>query len=640
MKQKMLLVIFPLMLLVSILAPKETFAISSSGGYTIESYNINMIVNENNTFDITETISVNFTSYGKHGIYRKIPLKNKVERLDGTKSTNNAKISNISVNDDFTTSNEYGYKVIKIGNASQTVSGKKIYTIKYRYNIGKDPLKDADELYFNLIGTKWDVSINNISFTITMPKTFDQSKLGFSSGYNTSENSSNVTYTISGNTITGFLEGPLHPGQALTIRLTLPEGYFVGASSNFDYVALFKIATSISFVIIAYIIWNKSGKDKMVIDTVEFYPPDNLNSAEVGFIYKGISEKKDVISLLIYLADKGYLKIEEYKEKGFYKDRKTFKIVKVKEYDGDNEDEKTFFYGLFNGKKLKDGVTLEELNQTKGKISINDLYDSCESKEEVTEDDLYNRFYITLIRITKNINRKENQEKIFEKSSLGKRGIILAMITIVFLMMEGWSVIKLGDMRAIIMILFLLFAPLVLLYKQSSLLMVIVSSLSFVYAGFGCMVIEEGDINISILIQFIIHSVCMIALIIFFAIIRKRTEYGTEMLGKIQGFKNFLKTVEKPRLEQLVMENPEYFYNVLPYTYVLGISRKWMKKFEDIALEAPTWYHGYTNFSAHSFNTFMKSTYSSISNTMTSRLSGSGRGFSGRGSGGGGGGSW
>ena len=32
---------------------------------------IKMIVNENNTFDITETISVNFTGYNKHGIFRK-----------------------------------------------------------------------------------------------------------------------------------------------------------------------------------------------------------------------------------------------------------------------------------------------------------------------------------------------------------------------------------------------------------------------------------------------------------------------------------------------------------------------------------------------------------------------------------------
>lgn len=179
MKQKIILSIFILLLV--LLISGTVYADSSSGGYTIESYDINMKVNENNTFDIFETIKVNFTGYNKHGIVRKIPLRNTVTRLDGTKSNNRAKISNISVSDSYTTSTQDGYKVLKIGSSSQTVSGEKTYKIKYNYNIGKDPLKNTDELYFNLIGDGWDTSIKNVTFTITMPKSFDASKLGFSS---------------------------------------------------------------------------------------------------------------------------------------------------------------------------------------------------------------------------------------------------------------------------------------------------------------------------------------------------------------------------------------------------------------------------------------------------------------------------
>lgn len=602
-------------LLLTILLPNQIFAISSRGGYKIESYNINMIVNEDNTFDITETISVNFTSYGKHGIFRKIPLKNKVERLDGTTSNNIAKITNISVSDEFTTSNDSGYKVIKIGNANKIVNGRKTYTIKYTYNIGKDPLKNADELYYNLIGNEWDTSIDNVTFTITMPKSFDNTKLGVSAGSSYSLYSYNVTYKVIGNTIEGSVDSGLPPRQGVTVRLTLPEGYFIGASSNFDYTMLLKIAISIICVIIAYFIWNKYGRDKMVADTVEFYPPDNLNSADVAFIYNGYSKQKDIISLLIYLANKGYLRIEEYEETKLkvFKS-KNFKIIKVKEYDGDNEDEREFFNGLFEG-----------------------------TKEEVTRSDLCNCFYVTLNNIKKNINRKENKEKIFEKNSLGKRGIILIMIGIVFMLMGGFSVIKVGDAEAIAIILFGLIGPLFLLYNKSNVGTVILSSIVFIIAGFFCMVIAEGSFSMSLLVEFLIHSVCMVFLMIFLAVIKRRTKYGTEMLGKIQGFKNFLEMAEKPKLEQLVMENPEYFYDVLPYTYALGVSSKWMKKFEDIALENPHWYYGYTSFSTHSFNSFMNSTYSSISNAMSSSPSnsvGSGGGLSGGGSGGGGGGSW
>ena len=64
--------------------------------YLLDSYDINVIVNENNTFTITEHIGAYF-NVSKHGIFRKIPLKNKVERLDGTTSYNRAKITDISV---------------------------------------------------------------------------------------------------------------------------------------------------------------------------------------------------------------------------------------------------------------------------------------------------------------------------------------------------------------------------------------------------------------------------------------------------------------------------------------------------------------------------------------------------------------
>ena len=120
------------------------------------------------------------------------------------------------------------------------------------------------------------------------------------------------------------------------------------------------------------------------------------------------------------------------------------------------------------------------------------------------------------------------------------------------------------------------------------------------------------------------------------------------MLGKIRGFKNFLETAEKERLESMVMQDPTYFYNILPYTYVLGVSDKWIKKFESISLQAPYWYNGINDFDIASFGSFMNSTMTSAQKVMTSRPSSSssssgsssGGGFSGGGSGGGGGGSW
>ena len=443
--------ILAIILFVIVIVPNKVSATSSSSGYTITSYNIDMVVNEDNTFDITETITAYFTTF-KHGIYRRIPLKNNVTRTDGTKSNNRAKINNISESENYTTSNESRYKVIKIGDSNKTITGSHTYTIKYTYNIGKDPLKDTDELYFNLIGDDWDTSISNVTFKITMPKSFDKSLLGFSSGVTGSANSSNVSYTVSGNIITGFLNSILSSGQALTVRLTLPEGYFVGASSNVDMYAVAVIIISLVCALIAYRLWAKYGKDDEVIETVEFYPPEGYNSAEVGFLYEGTAETPAVISLLIYLANEGYLKIEETEEQGILKKSKGFRITKIKEYDGNNENEKIFFNGLFKSRNSVDMIKVREImkeaKRNGEKLSFAkaiELATDTSEKPSVTASDLYDNFYTTLNKIKSNLNSKENKNKIFESSASGKGKWLILMIIVLFILITVKPVVEYSE---------------------------------------------------------------------------------------------------------------------------------------------------------------------------------------------------
>ncbi len=62
MKRLYLKYICPLIILILLLIPSKTFAITSAGGYTIEGYNIDIVVNENNTYDVTEEIVAYFSS--------------------------------------------------------------------------------------------------------------------------------------------------------------------------------------------------------------------------------------------------------------------------------------------------------------------------------------------------------------------------------------------------------------------------------------------------------------------------------------------------------------------------------------------------------------------------------------------------
>ena len=608
-----------LMIVAALLIPTDS--VSAASDYEIQKYDVDIVVNENNTFDITETIDAYF-NVEKHGIFRTLPLYNTVKRNDGTTTKNRARITNISVSEPYKVESNIGEMKLKIGDADTVLTGKKSYTIKYNYNIGKDPLEDADEFYYDMIGTQWDTTISDVTFTVHMPKDFDEEKLGFSAGRTGTTNSDKVLYYVSGRTIKGMLVGKLNAGEGLTIRLTLPEGYFVGAGIEVNPINYIAYAVPVVCFMIAFYLWNKYGKDKKTFINPEYEPPKGFNSLEVGFMHKGKADSKDVTSLLIYLANKGYLTIEESEEKALFSKKKSFKLKKIKEYDGTNSEERLFLRGLFK------------------------------TGDVVTASDLYDDFYKTTNKIINSINKKENKEKIFEK-----RGKMIAaawaMVVVSFIAITLPPFIEYGAFDEVP---FALIFPgigfpvlawgIVSLIVEKGASKIVGVILMFWGAMFGGMpflmvVLPMLMVDTVFLIGYLVGMVLAIGIAIFAKIMPKRTEYGLEMYAKIEGFKEFLEKVEKERLEKMVEENPKYFYEVLPYTYVLGITDKWVKKFEDINLQAPDWYSGTSTFNAVTFGSFLNSTMASASSSMSSSSSSSsGGGSVGGGSGGGGGGSW
>ena len=669
----------------------------SSYEYVIDKYDINIIVNENNTFDITETITAYF-NVSKHGISRAIPLKNKITRLDGTTSANHTQVTNVSVDNEYKASRKNGNYKLKIGSADRTLTGEQTYVIKYTYNLGKDPVKDYDELYYNIIGNEWDTVIGNITFTITMPKEFDSSKLGFSSGTKGSTDNSKVNYNVSGNKITGSYNGILKVNEALTIRCELPEGYFVGAGLALNLINYIMFLIPIIFLVIAILLWYKFGRDDQVVETVEFYPPQGFNSLEVGFLYKGKAENQDVTSLLIFLANRGYLEIENKKIDLYSKkinlnqDSKNSANQKIIELQSKINEERI---KNPNSKKIKYYENMLDIyknidtpidyEQYGLKSSINRLnrenkflirklkdYDGTNVNEqwfmdglfqygrtEVTNNMLYNNFYMTNNNILYNVNKKRNVDKVFEKSSTNKKFLIISMIIATYCLITIPPTLSYGQLETLIFALLFpgmgfwvlfetLFSKMSILDKIPRLIW------GFVFGGLSWifMVLPSLIQDILYLISYIVGIICMLGMVLCLVYLPKRTKYGNEMLGKLRGFKNFLETAEKEKLEALVMQNPNYFYDILPYTYVLGVSDKWIKKFESISLQVPSWYDNSNGFNVSSFGAFMNSTMFFAQSAMTSSPSSSsggsgdsggsssGGGTSGGGSGGGGGGSW
>lgn len=552
-----------LAVLIVLFVPFSAFANDYSfKPYYFSSYDVEINVTEDNILQVTENIDANFNQ-PRHGIYRNIPIKNSVQRADGTTGTTRAKISHVRCSDNYSSSFENSSYVMQIGDEDVTLTGPHHYEISYDYKLGKDIADGADEFYYNIIGDGWDTYIQNVTFKITMPKEFDPALLGFSSGAYGTEGTDKIEYYVNGNEISGRLTSDLAPYEAFTVRLELPDGYFYfNESAHMARLALM-IAIPVLCLLVVLLIWSKFGKDKKVDEIVEFYPPDGMSSADVAFWYKGAFTNQDAVPLLIELANEGYIKI------GSGRRRNDYVIERVKAYDGSDENKHIFFSGLFeNGRKT------------------------------VTGDDLEEKFYTYLNRITVNYSSFENRHRVYSSSSLALRVLCWTASIICFALNI------------------------------------------FIFIGtFG---------TVDKVIAFAVGElICFIAFITAF-FVRKRTDEGHMNLQKIKGFKMFLETAEKERLETLVDENPEYFYDIMPYAYVLGVSDKWMKKFENIAINPPSWYYGYNTFTFHTMYHFMNSTVRNCSEAMTSvpqtsssgGFSGGGGGFSGGGSGGGGGGSW
>ena len=131
---------------------------------TTENYDIVVDVGEDNTYAYHEHLDMNYIT-PHHGIYRYIPMQG-------------YKISNIRVPGyDYETYSQSGYRVVKIGSGSYTLTGENPYDITYDIMMYEDQNQEKDMLLLNLIPTDWETDIENSVCVINLPKEADLSKV-------------------------------------------------------------------------------------------------------------------------------------------------------------------------------------------------------------------------------------------------------------------------------------------------------------------------------------------------------------------------------------------------------------------------------------------------------------------------------
>jgi uncharacterized membrane protein YgcG len=128
----------------------------------------------------------------------------------------------------------------------------------------------------------------------------------------------------------------------------------------------------------------------------------------------------------------------------------------------------------------------------------------------------------------------------------------------------------------------------------------------------------------------------------------RRTWDGARATARVRGFQEFLERVEKDRLERMPHDT---LHRWLGWAIALGITERWIWKFEGLPVDKPTWYRGPDGFSLGDYHravrSFSQRTEEAILTTRRdggaggwSGGSGMSRGSSGGGLGGGGGGAF
>ena len=628
--------------------PETAYAADDS--YTTDVFDVNIDVTEKHVMKYEENITVDFLS-PHHGIYRYIPIQKKFYDIDDIHVYG----GDYSSEYNFTGENEngtYGNQVLQIGDAYQTFTGQKNYRILYSLVCTKDEDKNKDYLSLDLLPTGWQTPISSAEITLNMPEKIDWDEVGLYTGQAGSKEDVAsdrdhfaVSYSKDGKTLK-VKARDLPQGSGVTLQAELPEGYWKGVTSR-KWLGIFAAIIPVLMALFMTFLWRVSGKDPDIIEPVEFYPPDDITPAEVGYIIDGRVDNKDLSSMLIYFASKGYMDIRET-------ENNKYELVKKCDIP---DTEPTFAVRLFGG-LFPYEEAVEGQEQT---ADLDDLPSGFGDAVKVAKDELMGMY-------------DNGKRKMFTTRSRSARGIgrlICALILPVAILITAYSnYMSFGLFGAGIPFIFVIIGIALISSsydnRHSS---ARVSSAGKFIAGLvfsgiaglsavGLVMVSGGSVAVGL------AAVISLAIAIFFEIFMwARTKENAVIYGKILGFRNFIATAEHQRLVALSDENPEYYYNIMPYAMVMGMSVAWAKKFENMKVPEPDWYQGqdvgrlntavwYNNMANTCSSQFVSasSMMPDISDAVDSGgfftggdFSGGGfggGGFSGGGFGGGGGGAW
>jgi len=331
---------------------------------------------EDRSIDITENITVHATGAQiKRGITRGFPTSRYND--DGRFKV---KYKDISVTrngeeDAFHSEDVTNGKILYIGKKDYFLpKGIHSYEINYTVPNQTDWKEEYAQLRWNSIGTDVEFETEKASVTLIMP---DNSSLletqSYIGKFGEQGNSARIQKSQNGkNEIYFLIENGLRPGEGVTSEIRIEKNAVLKPSILEKSGGLLALLLS-SVIMLLYFVytWTKYGRDPEAMQSGYLYsPPENLSPASMSYIKKGGYRSKALLSSILSLAVKGYIRVDrKARNSNFLGKSENFWIQKMKDVSNDLPDEEqVIMHTLFasNDEYLLDGeydATISTLQQ-------------------------------------------------------------------------------------------------------------------------------------------------------------------------------------------------------------------------------------------------------------------------------------
>ncbi len=594
---------------------RETQSVSygDTAGYDfrITDFNVTMDMAKNRVIKVTEKLNVQF-SYPRSGIIRDFNLGEGV-RYTNISALRDGKSLYTSFQDD-----ENDILSYYLGDPDLTLSSGTDYLYEISYTMTIPALSEEGYLPLDVLGFGWQCPIDVFTANITLPDGLTAYKIY--SELNDPTESDDVEATQTGNTLTlsatgmGISYGGTVKG--VTLDLKFKDGALSAPPVD---PSPFVAAGMIILVCILFVLLKIGCRQPLFTKTVNFTAPDEMDPLVMGKLIDNAIDAEDIGALVFHLASKGYLTIdlsEGEKDPVLIRTQKEIPSTMPAHLQ-------VFLNGLFNGRER---VRISELN---------------------------NSFYKTADEVKTIVNG--TAKKIFSK----KGAVRFVLFTVLSIFCFGCVPLIYG-LFTVASNYFMIYPLIIALisYALSASVSLVAQMRIYKWKRGKCFAFRLAAIAAGCLpgllsllgynpcfsriaILFMSFGAAIAGMVSVYYIIR--TEEHVEKLGHILGLKDFILYTERDKIEFMLKENPELYYDILPYAQVLGVTDAWADKFKGLAVSAPT-YCNYNSgdlvFDFIVWNHLFRSLNTGMSRSFVSRPSSAGKGgnFGGFGGGGFGGG--